>query len=303
MLSKALPPALNILRCLETEPPSIDFVLPGFLAGTVGGLVAAGGVGKSTLALQAAMAIAVDVAGADLLGLDTQKHGRVVILAGEDPEVVLHLRINTIASGLSASARKTLAQALTIFPAVGHGVDIMDNEWFEALRRTCVGARLVVVDTLTRFHRRDENNTADAKAVMATLERLASLTGAAVLYLHHVSKAAAMGGMADLQQAARGSSVFVDNARWLAFMASMTAEEAKAMRLAGNDRWRYVRMGVSKPNYDAPTADRWYRRGDGGLLLPWDGLSEGPGAAPAADVPNTDRRAGRTARSGEVTYV
>ena len=75
------------------------------------------------------------------------------------------------------------------------------------------------------------------------------------------------------------------------------------MRFTGADRWRFVRMGVSKPNYDAPIPDRWYRRGDGGLLLPWDGLGEGRGVAPAANDPNAARRARRTARGGEVTYV
>ena len=114
--AKRLPPGLDIRFCIETEPPELDFVLPGLLAGTVGGLIAAGGVGKSTLALQAAIDIAVDVAGVDLLGLGVEKHGRVVILAGEDPDVALHHRIKRIASRLSPDAHEVLAEALTIVP-------------------------------------------------------------------------------------------------------------------------------------------------------------------------------------------
>ncbi|MFH7040769.1 helicase RepA family protein [Paucibacter sp. JuS9] len=309
---KRLPASLDILRCIETDPPELDFVLPGFLAGTVGGLVAAGGVGKSTLALQAAMDIAIDVTGADLLGLGIEKHGRVVIFAGEDPDVALHHRIRSVATWLAPEARTALSQGLTIVPCVGYGVDIMDPAWFEEISRVSAGARLVVIDTLTRFHSLDENDAADAKAVMAALERLAKITGSAVLYLHHVSKSSAMNGMADLQQAARGSSVFVDNARWLAFVAGMTAEEAKAdawahLHLTDEDRRRHVRFGVTKQNYAAPMGNRWYMRCEGGALQPLEGATEGSGADVAVNRSNGTTRAPRkvrnTQRSPRVSYV
>ncbi|WP_223925546.1 AAA family ATPase, partial [Aeromonas caviae] len=37
----------------QQEPPQLDFIWPGFLAGTVGALVAPGATGKSFWALQA----------------------------------------------------------------------------------------------------------------------------------------------------------------------------------------------------------------------------------------------------------
>jgi hypothetical protein len=49
---------IDIGNCFSEEPPPLDFILPGFLAGTVGGLVSPGGVGKSTFALLVAIAIA-----------------------------------------------------------------------------------------------------------------------------------------------------------------------------------------------------------------------------------------------------
>jgi hypothetical protein len=48
---------VNLKKRFEIEPPELDFVLPGFLAGTVGGLVSPGGVGKSTFALMVALTI------------------------------------------------------------------------------------------------------------------------------------------------------------------------------------------------------------------------------------------------------
>lgn len=61
--------AIDLRAAFENEPPALDFIWPGFLAGTVGALVAPGATGKSFWALEAAMAIACSVAGGDLVGL------------------------------------------------------------------------------------------------------------------------------------------------------------------------------------------------------------------------------------------
>ncbi len=58
--------AIDVLAAFECEPPVLDFIWPGFLAGTVGALVAPGATGKSFWALEAAMSIACSVAGGDL---------------------------------------------------------------------------------------------------------------------------------------------------------------------------------------------------------------------------------------------
>ena len=39
--------AINIMEAFQQEPPQLDFIWPGFLAGTVGALVAPGATGKS----------------------------------------------------------------------------------------------------------------------------------------------------------------------------------------------------------------------------------------------------------------
>jgi hypothetical protein len=77
--------SLDIMTAFENDPPELDFVLPGYLTGTVGALVAPGATGKSFFALEAAMSIACSVAGGDLLGLQPPRSGRVVYLAGEEP--------------------------------------------------------------------------------------------------------------------------------------------------------------------------------------------------------------------------
>jgi replicative DNA helicase len=56
--ANSLPEKVDLAAAFSGPPPELDWVWPGFLAGTVGVLVAAGGTGKSYWALQAAMAVA-----------------------------------------------------------------------------------------------------------------------------------------------------------------------------------------------------------------------------------------------------
>jgi len=112
--------------------------------------------------------------------------------------------------------------------------------------------------------------------LVSVLEHIAATTGAAVLYLHHVNKGSARDGQTDQQQAARGASALIDNARWCGYVAKMTEQEAERLSDRGFDRapignerrGLFVRFGVSKQNYDATPLDRWYQRHTGGVLLP-----------------------------------
>lgn len=261
--SAVLPAGSNLKALLQQPAQALDFVLPGFLRGTVGGLVAPGGTGKSMWALALGVAISGG-AKADLTGLNPTT-GRVLYLNAEDPEVVLASRLKAMAAQLPRQA--SLAQ-LDHRDCLGLGVDLMQKSWFESVLAQAKDARLVILDTLSRFHCLDENSTQDMKALVAQLEKLARLSGASVLYLHHTSKLAALSGQAGLAQAARGSSVLTDNARWAAFMAPMTEAQARPFGIPADEVCDYVRWNISKQNYGASTPDRWYRRAQGGVLMP-----------------------------------
>jgi RecA-family ATPase len=268
--------ALDILKAFAHEPPELDFIWPGFLAGTVGALVAPGAAGKSFWALEAAMAIACSVAGGDVLNLKPQYTGRVVYLAGEDPPPALIRRVHAIGQHIGQSAREAIAENLSLEPIMGKRLDLMNEAHLRRIIDYSAEARLIVLDTLSRIHSRDENSNGDMARLVATLEHIAATTGAAVLYLHHVNKGSAREGQTDQQQAARGASALIDNARWCGFVAKMTEDEANRLsdraydrQPIGNDRRGFfVRFGVSKQNYDATPLDRWYQRHAGGVLLP-----------------------------------
>ncbi len=229
----------------------------------MGALVAPGATGKSFWALEAAMSIACSVAGGDVVNLKPQHTGRVVYLAGEDPEPALIRRVHAIGQHLNQSAREAIAENLTLEPIMGKRLNVMDEEHLRRVIEYSAGARLIVLDT-------------DMARLVATLEHVAASTGASVLYLHHVSKGSAREGQTDQQQAARGASALIDNARWCGFVAKMTEDEAKRLsdraydrQPIGNDRRGFfVRFGVSKQNYDATPLDQWYERRDGGVLVP-----------------------------------
>lgn len=273
--------AIDLAAAFESPPPALDFIWPGFLAGTVGALIAPGATGKSYWALEAAMSVACSVAGGDLVGLSPALNGKVVYLAGEDPDVALVRRINAIGHHLNRDARCAIAQNLILEPLMGKRLNVMDERHLARVIKFCEGSRLIVLDTLSRIHDKDENSNGDMARLVATLEHVATCTGASVLYLHHVSKGSAREGQTDQQQAARGASALIDNARWCGFIAKMTEDEAQSLsdraydrQPIGNDRRGFfVRFGVSKQNYDAAPHEQWYQRRDGGVLLPVELLS------------------------------
>lgn len=262
----ARPTRIDIAAAFSTTPKPLDFVLPGMLAGTVGALVSPGGAGKSMMALQLATLVA---GGADLAGFDAAiPHGRVVILAAEDPAEALEHRLHALGGHLDASQRELVAESVDILPLLGYGFDVMTPEWFEWMLEKARGTRLLIVDTLRRIHTLDENDSGHMAGLLAQLERIVHLTGCTILFLHHSSKAAAMQGQGDVQQASRGSSVLVDNIRWQSYMATMNRDEATKYGVDEDRRGFFVRWGVSKQNYGKPIAECWLQRHEGGVLLP-----------------------------------
>ena len=264
----------DIQAAFTNPPPALDFVMPGFVAGTVGALVAPGATSKSFFALEAGMEIACSAVKEILLGLCPAQHGKVVYLAGEDPHPVLHSRIYAMGECLPLAARADIAANFILHPTMGSMFNIGNKAHLEALIKKSYGVRLLVLDTLSRIYTGDENSNGEMAKVVSTLEHVAVQTGAAVLFLHHVSKGSAKDGAGNTQQAARGASSLIDNARWCSYLCSMTEEQGEDFMVVGDmypigDRYKYfVSFGVSKVNYCAPVEAIWFERKDGGVLRP-----------------------------------
>ena len=148
--------SIDVMQAFCSEPPVLDFVIPGFLSGTTGCIASAGATGKSFFALQMAMSVASEAADQKLLNLGVKHHGPVLILNAEDPEIVLQRRLWSIGSHLSQAEREEVNNNLAIETLVGMMPDLMDRKWQETVLKAATGMRLVVFDTLTRWHKRGE---------------------------------------------------------------------------------------------------------------------------------------------------
>lgn len=276
------PPPLDLASFYSTEPPAFDFVLPGFLAGTVGVMASPGGAGKSILALQTAHSIA---AGRPTL-LNPTEHtdpAKVVIFNGEDPTVVMHHRVRAIGKTLSDEEQKLAATNLQILPFLGLEKNVFDLGFLSSVIKPAEGARLVIFDTLRRFHTGEENDNGEMSALIGQFERLVKETGAAVLLLHHAGK-----NTTDLKgnslPNSRGASAITDNSRYASSLQKMTDLEAQRHGVSDAARHEYVQFSVTKQNYSAQPQPVWLRRGLGGLLIHTEFLGNGGGTAHASQA-------------------
>ena len=269
---------IDILSAFTQDPPELQFVLPGLLKGTVGALVAPGASGKSFLALEIAASIAATPCDNELFdgfGINPKSRGGVLYLALEDPAVVLQRRLHAMGQHIPPMHRTALALNLSIEPMLGAGLDLMDDQHLGWITQQAKGKQLVVIDTLSRAHQLDENSNGDMSLLLRRLEAVGAQSGAAVLFVHHISKGASRDAQGADQFAARGASVLIENARYAAYLSRMSEKEAEkwSERMDGqpmqSDRaTSYVKWGVSKQNYDVTPNEKLFKRSEGGVLLP-----------------------------------
>lgn len=271
--------AININDAFTTPPPALDFVLPGFLKGTVGLVASPGAVGKTWLALELCCAVASRKANEQLLRLPMSEHGKAFFLSAEDTAIALRHRIHALGKFLCPDARNEVQKSFELISLVGKQTDLYPEldgsgltageDWSDTIAEQCKGARLIVLDTLSRWHTKEENSNKDMALLVKRAEWIASVTGASILFLHHSSKSMAKEGRGDEQQSVRGASSLVDNARWQAAICGMSEDEAKAASpaLKLEDRKHFRRFVVSKQNHGLPMSDVWLQRKDGGVLV------------------------------------
>ena len=274
---------VSFRQFIENDYDDMPFIWPGFPLGVVGSLVAAGGTGKSFYALQKGLTVA--------LGRDEVTRGGVLYLPAEDPLIEIGKRLKVISKVLRFSQDdiETAAQNFHVWSLLGRSPDLLQEEgnllvFKENLRLAlesfkCKDSfRLIIFDTLRRFHYSDENDGGQMAKVLSVMEQICQEYQLSCLFLHHTSKAAALGGQADVQQASRGSSVLVDNIRYQEFLAPMSKDEAeklawyssdaqKFIDISDDDRGYFVRRGVSKQNYGFPVSEVWLTR-ESGVLVP-----------------------------------
>jgi RecA-family ATPase len=264
----------------KKERPVLDFLFPGFRMGRVGGLVSAGGIGKSMLALELAVAVACPLKEANLLGIEVPEHGRVLYLSGEDDIEEFQNRMHSIHKILELSGKGEeivahLQQNLEIVDLEDSPRDFLEYAVFEKFNSWAKDVRLVIIDTLSMFHSGDENSNTEMSKLISLFKLIAKRNGCCVLYLHHTSKGMAKDNRQDEQQSTRGASALVDNCRMICYLAGMSKEEygrlkrenGDSMPFPESERKRWVTFGISKQNGGGHVDPFWLTRAEGGVLV------------------------------------
>lgn len=227
-----------------------------------------GGVGKSSLALVEAMAMA---SGRPLLGCSPARRLKVAYWNGEDPleetqrramAAAIHYGLKPadlegwlfIGSGREAEiivAEQTSAGATVMAPNV---------EKIVALVESC-GLDLAVIDPFVSSHRVSENDNGAIDVVAKTWARIADRTNIGVELIHHTRKG---NGAETTVEDGRGASSLLYAARSARVLNAMTREEGER---AGVERHRsHFRVDNGKANLaPPPEGSQWFRMASVGL--------------------------------------
>jgi hypothetical protein len=256
------------LVCKAPEPHVISSIPPRpwaygkyLLFGSASALGGVDGSGKGAISVVIALSF---ITGRPLLGEHIWRKGPVAIITYEDDETewcrriaaaCIHYKIDydsVIGSFhfiCRPGSRIYFAASLrgdTIFP---DGDAIIDQ-----VKR--IKAALLIVDPFNHAHAlEDGNNNALIAKVAGEITRIAQLSAAATLVLHHLRKGA-RGDPDDFMGAVSLRATF----RSVRIIARMLGEQAEQLGLPAPQAWRYTRISGSKENYaPPPELTTWYK--------------------------------------------
>jgi len=185
---------------IESEPPAHDPIIDQlFEAGDKVGVIASAKRKKTWFTKQLALCVA---SGRPFLGWRVPKPRRVLIVQFEIKAGHYHRRMRYMAGALGITAAE-LGGRLGIVNGRGLGLDA--DMLGPLVRRH--KAEMIVVDPLFKVLCGDENKAVDVKPVLAAFDRIATETGAAVLWVHHDSKGSP--GDRDARDRGAGSNVLI----------------------------------------------------------------------------------------------
>lgn len=262
---------------LATLPLPRKWVIDDFLPrNIVAALIAAGGSGKSYLAMN--LAISVASGGILFNKFIPSKEGKVVFISGEDDIAELQRRLHWSTSSLPKHVVERIGKNINF-------VDLADT--FEAFTeknragevhmtnsvtnlissiKESVGSEvdLIIVDPVSRFRGGEENLAVDTTRFVQALQMFTSQLNATVLCLHHVNKGAKSNGTG--QNNARGSSALVDGVRLVMELNQLSEDEVKKLYGDTQVKLNILNLHCVKTNYTKPFEPIALNKGENGCL-------------------------------------
>jgi hypothetical protein len=227
--------------------------------------LAAGGLGKSSLDLVEAIAIAT---GINLLGVPVPDWLRVAYW-GEDPADEIERRVGAILKHFKISREKIEGwlfvdsfrnQPLRVASLEKGEIVFPDAD---ALTKALIESRIdvLILDPFVKTHGVSENDNAAIDRVARNLGDIAEEANCSIELAHHVRKASNFGRAEVTADDGRGAGSLKDAARCVRVMNRMTADEAPSAQVKEKDRKRYFRVDDDgKANMTAPAeAATWFR--------------------------------------------
>ena len=225
-----------------------------YVRGVVSATVAPGGLGKSSLTIVEALAIA---SGKPLLGIEPIGVHRVWLWNGEDPREELNRRI-AAAMQYYGLTRADVADRLLVDTGMEQEIVLARQSRngaaiIEPVAAALAGAiernavDLFVVDPLVSSHKVTENDNAAIDLVVKRWGKLAFATNTAIDLVHHARKT---NGAEVTVEDARGASALVNGARSVRALTRMTGAEGGRLGIA--EPSRYFRSGGIPKNNLAP---------------------------------------------------
>ena len=253
----------------DRPPPPIPRIGFGFVRRVVNGMVAPGGVGKTSTALAMGLAIA---SGRNFLagsGADhrraVQKHVPVLFANWEDDrdQLLRQVHGNIKRYGIT---KAELDGRFFLYSGAGKSMGLVEmrngvaveTPYADTIIAECkrVGAGVVFLDPMKGLHNVPENDNSMMDVVMITLTRIAIEANVAVVIVHHAIKRAVAGD----GDSWRGGSSQHSRLRVMLTVATMTKEEARDLQIPEAHRFQYIRVDSGKENL-SPRDGRalWYR--------------------------------------------
>lgn len=167
---------------LSKPQPELEWLIENVWVDKARGLIAGNpGVGKTWLALDMLISVA---SGLPCLGKYPVKKGAVLLVEEEASELNLSRRLHAMARarGLKDEHLSNFFLLTRQFAKIPQDA----TELFHLIAGNDI--RLVVFDSLRRFHNCDENSSSEMQAVLDSFARLNAMTGASIVLIHHLAK-------------------------------------------------------------------------------------------------------------------
>ena len=265
---------------IGTEPPDREWVFKRLLPKKiVAALIAAGGTGKSFMAIH--MAVASASGGMFLDEFISEKPIKVIYISGEDDQNELHRRLRSAIKNFSASHQSLVDNNLSFIDFSGSFELFTNKLSFGETSITETPAKLIkmiqdklgnevgliIIDPVSRFRGGEENSAPDTTRFVQTIQLLSEQLNSTVLLVHHVNKNARANGTG--QNNARGSSALVDGVRLVMELNALSDKEMKDQFNIAPGTKELLSLSVVKSNYGKKIMPITVEKTDDGSFAPF----------------------------------